>query len=377
MKILHVTPSYKPAYIYGGPIESVAKLCEGLVEAGHDVKVYTTTANGKTELNVDILTEYDISGVKVIYFKRITKDHTHISPALWRELYKNANNYDIIHIQSWWNVLVIVSSLICIVKGVKIIISPRGMLSDYIFGAGKSTIKRIIHKFGGRNILSKSYFHATSQAEYDECKRLIPGWKGFVLPNILTLPKIPVFRIQNETFSLLFLSRIHHKKGLDILFNALSKVDFDFILKVAGSGEENYIEELKTLANVLKIDEKIEWLGWKDRNTKFEELMSADLFVLVSYNENFANVVIESLYVGTPVLISDKVGLFDFVKQQDLGWVCDVTVDGAIKSLNEAYINLTKRKKINSEGRNTIKQFFSKDVLINNYIDAYENVIGS
>jgi glycosyltransferase involved in cell wall biosynthesis len=375
MKILHITPSYKPAYIYGGPIESVGKLCEGLADAGHNVDVYTTTANGKTELDVNPGNVYDISGVQVIYFKRITKDHTHISTALWRHLFKNVNKYDIVHIHSWWNILVIVAAIICVAKGKKTIIAPRGMLSNYIFTTGSSKSKKLIDRFGGRYTLSKSYFHATSQSEYEECKKLIKGWQGFVLPNILTLPEIPIAKKENEVFTIIFLSRIHPKKGLEILLTALSKVNFKCILKIAGSGEDAYIKELKDLISELNINNNVEWIGWKDRDTKFVELMTSDLFALVSHNENFANVVIESLYVGTPVLISNKVGLFDFIKEQDLGWVCDISVESTVISLNEAYRNATKRKHINTKGRDTINEFFSKEILINKYTDAYIDII--
>jgi glycogen synthase len=52
MKILHIIASYKPAYVYGGPVMSVSMLAEQLALAGNQVDVYTTTANGKTELPV-------------------------------------------------------------------------------------------------------------------------------------------------------------------------------------------------------------------------------------------------------------------------------------------------------------------------------------
>jgi len=75
MKILHVVPSYKPAYEYGGTIESVARLCEGLTAMGIQVKVFTTTANGNAELDVAKNVEHNVDGVSVIYFKRYFKDN--------------------------------------------------------------------------------------------------------------------------------------------------------------------------------------------------------------------------------------------------------------------------------------------------------------
>ncbi len=146
MRILHITASYKPAFIYGGPIYSVAALCEKLSNRDFDfaqpdmvgktkinVVVYTTLANGKQELPYQNGETKIVEGVKVTYFKRITKDHSHFSPALLSALWRNAKNFDVIHIHSWWNLVSMGAVVICLLKGIKPIISPRGMLGDYTF----------------------------------------------------------------------------------------------------------------------------------------------------------------------------------------------------------------------------------------------------
>ena len=375
MKILHIVPSYKPAYIYGGPIESVARMCEGLTAAGHIVDVYTTTANGTTELDVIPGETINVDGVQVTYFKRITKDPTHISPALWKQLYKTASNYDIIHIHSWWNILVMVAAKIGLLKGAKLVIAPRGMLSHYIFNSGSSKAKKAMHNLFGRSLLQKCYFHATAQAEYQECKELIPGWKGFIMPNILSLPNKEVEHQSNSVFTLLFLSRIHPKKGLELLFEAISKLDFEVVLKIAGNGDEEYINELKQLASQLNIEQKIHWLGWKKREEKFIELANADLFTLISLNENFANVVIEALHVGTAVLVSEDVALSAFVKSKDMGWVSILQVDDVINKLTEAYQQKEKLQHIRANSRTVIEDNFSETKLISGYIDKYTHII--
>lgn len=374
MKILHIVPSYKPAYIYGGPIESVSKLCEGLAAQGHEVDVFTTTANGETELEVPVGIPVSVDGVSVIYFKRITKDHTHISPALWKHLYRTVRTYDIVHIQSWWNILVVVAACICHFKGVKVVIAPRGMLSKYIFKTGNTKMKSLIHYIIGRRALSKSWFHATAQSEYDECREIISGWKGFVQPNILTLPDLPVLQLDNDVFTLIFLSRIHPKKGIEILLRAISRLNFPVILKIAGSGEEEYVAQLKQLAAELGVAEKLEWLGWLSREQKFDMLMRSDLFVLVSLNENFANVVVESLHMGTPVLLSEDVGLSGFVKQYDQGWITSLDAADVAEKLNTACIEKDKRDRIRAQGRAVIEENFSATRLIRNYVDEYQEI---
>ena len=82
MTTIQISAAYKPAYIYGGPTMSVAMLCETLSKTDLKLEVLTTTANGKSELPVTQNEPVEIDGVKVTYFKRLTKDHTHFSPAL-------------------------------------------------------------------------------------------------------------------------------------------------------------------------------------------------------------------------------------------------------------------------------------------------------
>ncbi|UEG52651.1 glycosyltransferase [Mucilaginibacter daejeonensis] len=375
MKILHIAPAYKPAYIYGGPTESVARLCEALAATGHTVDVYTTSANGKTELDVPYNKFMDVDGVNVIYFKRLTGDPTNVTPGLWKALLKNAKSYDVIHIHAWWNILNPVAAQICFTKGRKVILAPRGMLSTYIFKSGASMAKRLTYKMFGKAILTKCYLHATSDAELKECRKLIPGWKGFMLPNVIALPELPVKHQVNDVFTLIFLSRIHPKKGLDILFTAISKLSFDVKLQIAGSGENGYIDEMKALAAQLKVTDKIEWLGWMDREEKFLRLMQADLFVLTSLNENFANVVIESLHVGTAVLVSQDVGLADFVKNKEMGWVSTLEVNDVADKLTQAYADKVKLSNIRQNGRSVIQQNFSEKVLSEEYISEYKKII--
>jgi hypothetical protein len=100
LKILQITASYKPAYIYGGPIMSVSMLAEQLVLGNIAVDVITTNANGYQNLPVKVNTPVLLDGVNTIYFNRITKDHTQFSPALLIHLWRKARQYDIIHIQA-------------------------------------------------------------------------------------------------------------------------------------------------------------------------------------------------------------------------------------------------------------------------------------
>lgn len=371
MKILIVTPSYKPAYIYGGPIFSVAYLAEQLSK-NNEVLVLSTTANGIDELCIETNKIQVVDGVNVIYFNRQTKDHSHFSIGLLKYLWTNVNKYDVIHIQSWWNLVAIFSLLICKIKKMNVVISPRGMLSQYSLQS--SFFKRIFLKYIGVRLLTNVKIHTTSIHELNSIKDININFELSNIPNVVNiseLRKINFNPINNNKLSILFLSRIHPKKGLDSLFNVLSNVDFDFNLNIVGDGDVTYIDELKKLSNSYNISHKIFWLGSKYENEKMKMYLDADLFVLPSLDENFANTVVESLSVGTAVLLSKSVGLSDFVLENNLGWVYNNTNEDLKVKLDEIYANREKLIDIAEKAPAIVNNKFSTAHIMQNYLNLY------
>ncbi|RZK65628.1 MAG: glycosyltransferase, partial [Pedobacter sp.] len=169
-----------------------------------------------------------------------------------------------------------------------------------------------------------------------------------------------------------FLSRVDPKKGLDIFLQALSEVSFPFVFKIAGEGEEDYVQTLKALITELQLEPFVEWCGWKEGDEKFFFLENIDVFVLPSHNENFANSVVESLAVGTPVFVSQYVGLADYVDAKKLGWICDTTVDSVVSTLRELADNRQELSRIRSLAPQLIQNDFSKTTLAEKYSHAYK-----
>ncbi|RPE08449.1 glycosyltransferase [Chitinophaga lutea] len=378
MNILFIVPSYKPAYVYGGPVVCIAKLAERLVQLGHSVTVYTTTANGKSELDVPLEKPVMMNGVKILYFKRITGDHTHVSPRLWKATWRTVRQYDAVHMHSWWNLLIMGASLMCTLRGVKPVLSPHGMLCDYVFDSRNQLKKKILHNTVGKFLLSKTHLHVSSHMEWDECLRVNSGWNGAMIYNLVDLPGEGYPKSQNQEFTISFLSRIDPKKGLDILLAALAKVDFPFRLQVAGSGEESYVEQMKQKAGALGLTEKVDWVGWKNNEEKFSFLAGSDLFALTSHNENFAIVVIESLAVGTPVLVSEHVGLSRYVNDNRLGWVTGIgSIDEVKNKLNAAHADWEERNRIHQSAAAIIRNDFNETTLANGYLGMYQHLQAS
>lgn len=413
MKILHINASYKPAYIYGGPTVSVAKLCEALEEEGlkqkaegtHSVEsfaslfrgrrsadsgstsdnsisvtVYTTLANGKEELPYENGAIKIVNGVEVHYFKRITKDHSHLSPTFLFYLWKTVKQFDIIHVHAWWNLVSVGAAIICWLKCKQYILSPRGTLSSYSFYNRKSKLKRLFHFLIGKPLLKRAIFQVSSEKEKRDIENIV-GVKSIikVIPNFVELQKAgQVIKkpFDSKRLELLFFSRIEEKKGLEFLLNACAQLEIPYHLTIGGTGDLTYIQKLKSLVESLNISGDITWLGQVDIQQKFDTLSQYDLLVLPSYDENFANVVIESLACGTPAVLSPNVGLADYVREKKLGWICEQNAD----SIADCIAHLFKQEKEvlihkSKIAQKIIADDYAEETLRNIYIHFYQNLV--
>ena len=135
---------------------------------------------------------------------------------------------------------------------------------------------------------------------------------------------------------LLFLSRIHVKKGADLLIEAFAQAatsDADLHLVMAGPDQQGLQNELETLARKLGVAEHITWTGMLQGELKWGAFRAASAFVLPSHQENFGIVVAEALACGVPVLISDKVNIWREIAADKVGWVAPDTLEGTSSNL--------------------------------------------
>ncbi len=134
----------------------------------------------------------------------------------------------------------------------------------------------------------------------------------------------------------LFLSRVHRKKGCDLLIEAFSKVCVEYPnidLVVAGPDSEGLSAKLVALARSLGVEDRVHWPGMLQGREKWGAFYGADAFVLPSHQENFGIVVAEALACETPVLITDKVNIWREVASSGAGYVDNDTSAGVLRLL--------------------------------------------
>ncbi len=135
---------------------------------------------------------------------------------------------------------------------------------------------------------------------------------------------------------LLFLGRIHEKKGCDLLIEAFARVAAqspDVHLVMAGPGDESLTRQLQARAQTLGLADRISWPGMLSGDLKWGAFRACEVFCLPSHQENFGIAVVEAMACSRPVLISDKVNIWREIAEDQAGFVESDTLEGTVALL--------------------------------------------
>jgi glycosyltransferase involved in cell wall biosynthesis len=173
---------------------------------------------------------------------------------------------------------------------------------------------------------------------------------------------------------LLFLSRIHVKKGCDLLIRALAGFAASqpaLHLVVAGPDQTGWVEALQQLAHRLGVSDRVTWPGMLRGDMKWGAFYAAEAFILPSHQENFGIAVAEALGCGRPVLISDKVNIWREVQSHGAGIVASDTEEGTLKLLRE-WLSLTsdQRSTMGRNARALFEERFTVDAMAAGLLDV-------
>ena len=179
------------------------------------------------------------------------------------------------------------------------------------------------------------------------------------------------YGIPENSQVVLMLSRMHWKKGVDLLINSASKIK-GVVFLLAGDGPE--IEKYKAQARALKIDDRVMFLGWC--TDRLGLLNIADVCVLPSRYEPFGIVIPESWFAGVPLVATKADGAKHYVQHENNGLLvdiddCEALVAALVRALNDKPV----RKQLIKGGTQTYKELFSRDSVIKKMIESYKDMI--
>jgi len=317
MKIAQIVPSLEERH--GGPSKSVRRLAEALTRLGHEVDLLATLPERSGEPS-------QTDGLRVLQFRRDSPEFLCPSAGLRNHLRRSS--YDCLHHHALWLRTLHYARRAGHATGVPLVISPRGMLSDWSWGHRrwkKWLASRLVHPgafHGARG------WHATSEAEVDDIRR-----RGFrqpicVAPNGVEAPvSEELIRARDIWFRLcpavtsqpvaLFYSRFHRKKRLLELIDLWTTVaPREWLLLVAGIPQEYSVNELNAYAQRRSAGERIRVVDASDQPPPYGV---ASAFLLPSHSENFGMVIAEAMAWGVPVLVTDTTP-WTRLAEYDVGW---------------------------------------------------------
>lgn len=347
LKILNVIPSLNPTH--GGPVEGLRQHSLA-TEALCDRHVVCLDDPNAPYLEGFPATVHAI-GNPVRWPSPL--QHYGFNSTLIPWLRQNTNRFDAVITHGLWNYASFAASMVL----------PGGEVPYYSFTHGmmdpwfrrqyplKHLAKQAFWLFAEGRLLAgakRVFFTASEEAVLARGVFWGHGFKGDVVgygtmaPPEVSETDIQTFRslcpkLGNRPY-ILYLSRIHEKKGCDLLLQAFADLDCslrDIDLVIAGPGDPAYVESLKDQASALGIGDRIHWPGMLSGGAKWGAYSGSEFFILPSHQENFGIVVAEALALGKVVIISNKVNIWREVESSGSGLVCNDTSAGVREAIRK------------------------------------------
>ena len=337
--VLHVIFSMSPRD--GGPPEGVRQLALNYHAIGDGVEVVTLDDPREAFLGTLQFPVHALGPAPNNYG---------VSQPLVRWLSRNVARFDLIVINGVWLFHSVAAWRAAKTAGVPYVVFTHGAL-DVFFKKRyplKHLKKMVYWPLQYRILKQAAAVLFTSEAERDYAiASFRPNkWNSVIIPYGTNKPEgdpaaqrerfyeqMP--RMREKRF-LLFLSRIHEKKGIDLLISAFAKVAARYPeveLVIAGPDQVGLQARLEAQAAALGIGERVHWPGMLSGDAKYGAFYAAEAFVLPSHQENFGIAVAEALACGRPVLISEQINIWRDIVADGVGLVEPDTAEGTTRLL--------------------------------------------
>ena len=392
MRILCVTGYYKPAYVYGGPVKSVAAICEGLAQAGNQVTVLTTNANGHGKtLSVTIGQAVDVNGVEVNYYPQsqpAARLFPFYSTWLGRACAARLSEFDVMYLPATWTYAMYVGASHARNMRVPYVVSPRGSFMTWSMQQ-KMLKKRLYLALIERRLIdSAAAIHCTSWLESEQTSHWNFKPKVVIIPNGIDLepfqclPQSGGLRRQlgipsGATVSL-YVGRLHKEKRISLMIDSFAKIArqlADAHLVIIGPEGDGTGAHARKYVATLGLTQRIHFLGLLAGQALLQAYDDADLLVLLSHRENFGMVAVEAMAAGLPVLVAKEVGLAEEIARAGAGY----SVVAEIDRIAETWVQMLQapdlRRDIGQKGRELVHEKFESSRVASQMLNLFANIV--
>lgn len=310
--------------------------------------------------------------------------------------------YDVVHVHNLWDPWLHLWAQAARKVEMKVVWSPHGTLTPWAMHYKWLKKKVAWMLYQRRDLQEAAALHVTVSNEEDDVRRL--GLKNPVIVAPLGVRmrtatvESPISRsdwvyrageILDNSFSsefggghtLLFVSRIHRKKGLLNLVNAFSnlgetiKIRQGWRLRIVGPDEEGHTTELRTLAEKEGVAERVDFVGPKYGVDLEKEYRNADCFILPSFSENFGSVVVEAMAAGLPVIASRGTP-WQEIEERKCGWWVENDPETLARTIGEMMaLTDDERREMGACGRKLVAEKYQWPVIGQKMADEYGKLI--
>lgn len=325
----------------GGPSRSVPMFVRGLALEGVDVTLMVIKSE---DMNLHAL---DGTSAKV-----------HLLPTNYSkkdlDAFVSKERFDVIHGQCIWEPLFHQMRLVAEKYHIPFILTPRGTLEPWSLQQSKWKKKIARWLYQDNDLKHCACIYATAELEAQHIREL--GFKNpiCIIPNGIETEGYPCRKNASMVKKqILFLSRIHPKKGIEVLIEAFSRLSQDFpdwTVKIVGNGEDDYRQSLKEKVEELGLVDKVKVLAPVFGEAKTKLYQESSVFCLPSYSENFGMVIAEAMSCGVPAITTNGTpwqllngerttmgACFDVLgENKRTGWCIDLSVENLVSALREA-----------------------------------------
>lgn len=383
MRVLHVISGIDPCL--GGPPRALAGLVRGQMEAGLEVGVLATWTDDASDRSlVDDMAQRGAALHLVGPAVGRLKKHPRLQPVT----HDAVRAADVVHIHTLWEEVQHRAAVAARRLGKPYVIRPCGMLDPWSLGQSR-LIKKIYMLWRlRRDLNAAAALHFTTDTERDLTAPLRLKAPAIVEPNGLNLqefealPQPGSFRQRHPRIGdrplVVFLSRLHHKKGLDLLVPAFAACGVkDAVLALVGPAAEGYQPEVEAMTRRHGVEDRVIFTGMLNGADRVAALADADLYCLPSYQENFGIAVVEALAAGTPVLISDQVNIHQEVTQAEVGGVVPTRIQPLADAMGQWLTDKPRRDAAAAKSRPFVWDRYDWGAIARRWVEHYQRIVAS